>query len=139
MMDRVPSFLEARFFEISASYFRGLVILSAVALGAAFTYRALSSTFASYAGVDLAQQAPWFEPVFQVVATALVCVFSTYAVNKMLGKEKQFLWYWPAVVFCFSLILTAFMGSAWSFAEDVQRTGAVVLGVVVMLRLRDEK
>lgn len=67
------------------------MILSAVALRAAFTYRALSSILTSYAGVDLTQQAPWFEPVFQVVATAFACVFSTYAVNKMLGKEKQFL------------------------------------------------
>lgn len=58
MMDRVASFLESRFFEISASYFRGLVVLSAVALGAAFNYRVLTSSLATYAGVDLVQQAP---------------------------------------------------------------------------------
>ncbi|SNC59533.1 hypothetical protein SAMN04487881_0075 [Marinobacter sp. es.048] len=140
MSNRATSLVESRVFEIAWSYFRGLVILSASGLLAAFILSALTSFLKTSFGVDLAQQAQWFvAPTFQVVATAIACVYSSVAVKKMLGKEAQFLWGWPAVVACFSLILTAFMGSDWAFAEDAQRTGAVVLAAVVAIRLRDEK
>ena len=139
MTNRATSIMESRAFEIAWSYFRGLVILSAAALMAAFTLSALTLFLKTSFGVDLAQRAQWFAPTFHVVATAIACVYSTVAVKKMLGNEEQFLWGWPAIVACFSLMLTAFMGSDWAFAEDAQRTGAVVLAAVVALRLRDEK
>lgn len=139
MTNRAADFMESRAFEIAWSYFRGLVILSAAGLVAAFTFSALTSFLKTSFGLDLAQQAQWFAPTFQVVATAIACVYSTVAVKKMLGNEAQFLWYWPAVVGCFALILTAFMGSDWVFAEDAWRMGANVLAVVVALRLYGER
>lgn len=139
MTNRATGIMESRAFAIAWSYFRGLVILSAAGLFAAISFSALTWFLQASFGVDLAQQAHWFAPTFQVVATATACVYSTAAVKKMLGNETGFLWYWPAIVGCFSLILTAFMGSGWAFAEDAWRTGAIVLAAVIALHLYGEK
>ena len=139
MTNRATSITESRAFEIAWSYFRGLVILSAAGLVAALILSGLTSILKTSFGVDLSQQAQWFAPAYQVAATAIACAYSTLAVKRMLGSEAQFIWYWPAVVGCFSLILTAFMGSDWAFAEDAWRTGAIVLAAVIALRLYGEK